>query len=99
MRCPKCQFDNPEEMSFCGKCATDLRIDKETPPKSDYHPQSYTPKFLAEKILTSRSSIEGESKRVKWNRWLSINSLVKLIYPRSALTGRSFLKWLARTKS
>ena len=64
MRCPKCQFDNPEEMDFCGKCATDLRIDKETPPKSDYHPQSYTPKFLADKILTTRSSIEGERKRV-----------------------------------
>ena len=64
MRCPKCQFDNPEEMNFCGKCATDSRIDKETPPKSDYHPRSYTPKFLAEKILTSRGSIEGERKRI-----------------------------------
>ena len=31
------------------------------PPSLDYSkPQSYTPKFLADKILTSRSSIEGE---------------------------------------
>ena len=66
MRCPKCQFDNPEEMSFCRKYGFDLRIDKKTPPKSDYHPQSYTPKFLADKILTTRSSIEGERKRVKF---------------------------------
>ena len=28
------------------------------------HPDSYTPKFLADKILTSRSSIEGEHKLV-----------------------------------
>jgi class 3 adenylate cyclase/tetratricopeptide (TPR) repeat protein/ribosomal protein L40E len=24
MKCPKCQFENPEEMQFCGKCGTKL---------------------------------------------------------------------------
>ena len=33
------------------------------PPAIDYaRPQSYTPTFLAEKILTQRSSVEGERK-------------------------------------
>ena len=35
-----------------------------TPPLDYSHPQSYTPKFLAEKILTTRISIEGERKLV-----------------------------------
>jgi class 3 adenylate cyclase/tetratricopeptide (TPR) repeat protein len=64
MQCPKCQFENQEEMNFCGKCGFDLKIDRKIPPKSDFHPQSYTPKFLADKILTTRSSIEGERKLV-----------------------------------
>jgi class 3 adenylate cyclase len=36
----------------------------ETPPIDYSKPQSYTPKHLADKILTSRSSIEGERKLV-----------------------------------
>ncbi len=29
MKCPKCQFENPENTSFCGKCGTnfDAEID------------------------------------------------------------------------
>jgi class 3 adenylate cyclase len=89
MKCPKCQFDNPDEMqfcggcgkkletvcpacsfsnpphfSFCGKCGLDLRTLKELAPIDYNQPQSYTPKFLAHKILTTRSSIEGERKLV-----------------------------------
>ena len=26
MKCPKCQFENPEEMLFCGKCGAKLEI-------------------------------------------------------------------------
>ena len=33
-------------------------------PSTTPHPHSYTPKFLAEKILTTRSSVEGERKLV-----------------------------------
>jgi hypothetical protein len=36
--------------------------DEPRPPTPD--PLSYTPKHLAEKILTSRSSLEGERKQV-----------------------------------
>lgn len=24
MKCPKCQFENPEQMQFCGKCGAKL---------------------------------------------------------------------------
>jgi class 3 adenylate cyclase len=37
---------------------------EKTPPIDYSEPQSYTPKYLADKILTSRSSIEGERKLV-----------------------------------
>ena len=26
MRCPECEFDNPQGMNFCGKCATPLAL-------------------------------------------------------------------------
>ena len=60
--CPKCNFSNPTEFSFCGKCGHNLKEPTTAPDYSE--PQSYTPKFLADKILTSRSSIEGERKLV-----------------------------------
>jgi class 3 adenylate cyclase len=39
-------------------------ITQQKPPVDYARPQSYTPKFLADKILTTRSSIEGERKLV-----------------------------------
>jgi class 3 adenylate cyclase len=48
---------------FCKTCSDDLLKPKE--PIIDYSkPQSYTPKHLADKILTTRSSLEGERKIV-----------------------------------
>jgi class 3 adenylate cyclase/predicted ATPase len=41
-----------------------LKEPKEAPPIDYSEPQSYTPKYLADKILTIRSSIEGERKLV-----------------------------------
>ena len=62
--CPECGADIPLSRKFCGECGYDLREAK-APPTIDYsQPQSYTPKFLAEKIRTSRSSIEGERKLI-----------------------------------
>ena len=62
--CPHCKSDNPPENKFCDECGQDLGESKEVPPVDYDRPQSYTPKFLAEKILTTRSSIEGERKLV-----------------------------------
>src|SRR6266536_5400636 len=61
MQCPRCQQENPAGMKFCGECAAPL-----TKPAGPafISPESYTPKHLAEKILTSRSALEGERKQV-----------------------------------
>lgn len=61
--CPACGFSNPPQFKFCGECGHDLRKPKETP--LDYAiPTSYTPGFLADKILTNRGALEGERKIV-----------------------------------
>jgi class 3 adenylate cyclase len=60
--CPQCGAKLQPNDTFCGDCG--LRV-KEALQSLDYtQPQSYTPKHLADKILTSRSSIEGERKLV-----------------------------------
>jgi len=62
--CPECGRKIPPDSIFCQKCGHDLSKPKEVP-RIDYSkPHSYTPQFLADKILTSRSSIEGERKLV-----------------------------------
>jgi len=63
-KCPQCNFINPPKFKFCGECGYDLRESQGTSEINHTEPQSYTPKHLADKILTSRSSIEGERKFV-----------------------------------
>jgi class 3 adenylate cyclase len=62
IRCPACSFENASGRKFCGERGKPLgEAAKEPPPRE---PRSYTPKHLAEKILTSRSALEGERKQV-----------------------------------
>jgi class 3 adenylate cyclase len=62
--CPQCNAENPPDNAFCDQCASDLKEPEEAPSIDYEEPQSYTPKFLADKILTHRSAIEGERKLV-----------------------------------
>ena len=62
--CPRCDSESPAENVFCDRCGYDLGQPGEIPPIDYRHPRSYTPKSLADKILTTRSRIEGERKRV-----------------------------------
>jgi len=64
MACPRCGSANPSGSRFCNQCACDLTESKALPPIDYSQPQTYTPKFLADKILTTRKSIEGERKLV-----------------------------------
>ena len=50
-------------MSSAGGCAQSLRAGTPMPRKLQ-SPESYTPKHLAEKILTSKAALEGERKQV-----------------------------------
>jgi class 3 adenylate cyclase len=52
---------NPPENKFCGQCAAPLLP---APATKSAAPDSYTPKHLAEKILTSKAALEGERKQV-----------------------------------
>ena len=62
--CPKCGISNSSAFKFCYECGADLKSLKETISVDYSSPHTYTPKFLADKILTTRSSIEGERKLV-----------------------------------
>ena len=59
--CPSCGASNPPGHKFCGQCAAPLQAaaSREFPA-----PASYTPRHLAEKILTSKAALEGERKQV-----------------------------------
>jgi Double zinc ribbon len=62
LSCPSCGKVNPAKQKFCNGCGGPLgaSTDRSASPE----PRSYTPKHLAEKILTSRSALEGERKQV-----------------------------------
>lgn len=62
--CPECNAFNPLEFNFCGKCGHMLRAPQDTIAVDYSEPRNYTPKHLADPILTTRSSIEGERKLV-----------------------------------
>jgi class 3 adenylate cyclase len=62
--CPGCGFENPPGFKFCGQCSAPLGIKDQGTARAAAAPAAYTPKHLAEKILTSRSAIEGERKQV-----------------------------------
>jgi class 3 adenylate cyclase/tetratricopeptide (TPR) repeat protein len=67
-RCPACGYEPPLGAAFCDHCGTPLtRPPPPIPPPAAPHPQTlhaYTPKHLAEKILTARSALEGERRQV-----------------------------------
>ena len=60
--CASCTAENEPGDQFCGECGEPLA--ELAKPRATPDPLSYTPKHLAEKILTSRSALEGERKQV-----------------------------------
>src|SRR5262245_8503990 len=68
--CPRCGLAVEPASRFCDACGSPLGgaaapAAASTPGASRFaSPQSYTPKHLVEKILTSRSALEGERKQV-----------------------------------
>ena len=61
--CVQCGTPLPPDARFCPECARPTGESAATRPRF-VSPESYTPKHLAEKILTSRSALEGERKQV-----------------------------------
>src|SRR5262249_49538718 len=63
--CPSCGTPNQLGAKFCKKCGQRLsrpEAAQAVPGPRFGSPESYTPQHLAEKILTSKSALEGERK-------------------------------------
>ncbi len=61
--CPACGTSIPPGRKFCGACGQLLAFWSAGISRFG-SPEAYTPKHLTEKILTSRSALEGERKQV-----------------------------------
>src|SRR5215468_7827077 len=59
--CPNCGAQVRPGKKFCGECGCSLGS---APGSRFASPQQYTPKHLANKILTSKAALEGERKQV-----------------------------------
>ena len=63
--CPGCGTGNQPGAKFCKRCGERLSLATAGQPgPARPSPAAYTPKHLAEKILTSKSALEGERKQV-----------------------------------
>jgi class 3 adenylate cyclase/tetratricopeptide (TPR) repeat protein len=63
--CASCARPNDADARFCSGCGLPLAGNATAPRAAEERaPREYTPKHLADKILTSRSALEGERKQV-----------------------------------
>jgi class 3 adenylate cyclase len=60
--CRECGARNAPAQKFCGECGA--RLEPGASSREVLSPNAYTPKHLAEKILTSKAALEGERKQV-----------------------------------
>ena len=81
MRCASCQHEVTAAAKFCEECGA---------PLARLAPESYTPKHLAEKILTSKSALEGERKQVTV-LFADIKSSMELLATRDPEQARELL--------
>jgi class 3 adenylate cyclase/tetratricopeptide (TPR) repeat protein len=63
LTCTKCRSELPAGAKFCLECGEPVASQATAEPRFT-SPESYTPKHLAEKILTSKAALEGERKQV-----------------------------------
>src|SRR4026208_1504072 len=61
--CPNCGAQVSPAAKFCSECAHAVTEPVSTQTRYS-SPETYTPRHLAEKILTSKSALEGERKQV-----------------------------------
>jgi class 3 adenylate cyclase len=60
LTCGRCGASNASDQKFCNECGTPL----EPVLPSERNPRAYTPRHLADRVLRSRSALEGERKQV-----------------------------------
>src|SRR5438874_1967334 len=68
LTCSQCSTELPPNAKFCLECghpAGTRPTAPTAPPTTRYtSPQTYTPQYLAERIISSRGALEGERKQV-----------------------------------
>ena len=64
MKCVRCARENPADAGFCNGCGQPLGLEGSAAITRESAPRAFTPAYLAERILTSRSALEGERKQV-----------------------------------
>ncbi|MCZ6887941.1 MAG: AAA family ATPase [Gammaproteobacteria bacterium] len=67
LSCPKCHAAVPGGFKFCGECGASIEVTASGSgalAAAERSPRAYTPKHLADKILQSKSALEGERKQV-----------------------------------
>jgi len=63
--CPACSAELPDGARFCMECGRPVSAAPAAPPREAARaPAAYTPRHLAERILTSRAALAGERKAV-----------------------------------
>src|SRR5262245_31093442 len=63
LTCASCGVSLPAAARFCNKCGAPVSVETGATARFPA-PGAYTPKHLAEKILTSKAALEGERKQV-----------------------------------
>jgi len=75
VRCGGCEAELPAGARYCNQCGAAVAAAgastpaaapgaEPSPPAVERYPRDYTPRHLAEKILTQKSALEGERKQV-----------------------------------
>ena len=63
--CPACAHENPPDHRFCGGCGAAIEgASGGALAVAERVPRDYTPRHLADRILRSKSALEGERKQV-----------------------------------
>src|SRR5262245_3139769 len=63
LMCGRCSTELPAGAKFCLECGQPVEA-RSAAPSRFIAPETYTPQYLAEKILTARGDLEGERKQV-----------------------------------
>src|SRR5215510_11842884 len=84
--CAKCQTQLPAGAKFCLECGEPIAGQAPGIPS----PEAYTPKHLADKIMTSKSALEGERKQVTV-LFADLKSSLELLAERDPEEARSIL--------
>jgi len=92
MKCPKCQFENPEDSMFCGECGSSLELEVVCPNCGSKPPQGF--KFcnkcgqnLSVPLEPSPKDLSFDEKLAKIQRYLPKGLTEKILAQRDKIEG------------